>query len=80
MDVSKKDASVAESPVDNTSVRLALDPEDPIQKALAEYQPGSPEEKKLLRKIDLFLVPCLWFMCVLAYVDRNNIVRVFLRN
>ncbi|KAI6085883.1 major facilitator superfamily domain-containing protein [Hypoxylon rubiginosum] len=73
MDVSKKDASVAESPVDNTSVRLALDPEDPIQKALAEYQPGSPEEKKLLRKIDLFLVPCLWFMCVLAYVDRNNI-------
>ncbi|XXH00611.1 catabolic L-serine/threonine dehydratase [Hypoxylon texense] len=72
--MSTKDAaSLAKSPVDTASVQLAADPEDPIQQALAEYQPGTPEEKKLLRKIDLYMIPCLWFMCVLAYVDRNNI-------
>ncbi|KAI1781518.1 major facilitator superfamily domain-containing protein [Hypoxylon cercidicola] len=73
MDASMKDDSVAKSPVDMASVQIAVDPEDPIQKALAEYQPGTPEEKKLLRKIDLYMIPCLWFMCILAYVDRNNI-------
>ncbi|VUC29948.1 unnamed protein product [Clonostachys rosea] len=37
------------------------------------YQPGTEAEKKLLRKIDLYLLPMLWVMCVLAYIDRNNI-------
>ncbi|KAI2628500.1 MFS general substrate transporter [Hypoxylon sp. NC1633] len=73
MDASTKDGSVAKFPVDTASIHLVVDPEDSIQKALEEYQPDTPEEKKLLRKIDLYMIPCLWFMCVLAYVDRNNI-------
>lgn len=44
--------------------------------ALDEYFPGTVAEKKLLRKVDLIMVPSLWFMCVMAYLDRNNIVRM----
>jgi hypothetical protein len=47
---------------------------DGVQERLRNYVPGSDEEKRLVRKIDMFMVPTLWFMCILAYVDRNNIV------
>lgn len=30
------------------------------------------EEKKLLRKIDLFLLPCIWIMYLLSYMDRTK--------
>jgi len=33
-----------------------------LQQALKDYVPGTEEEKKLLRKIDLSLMPCLWIM------------------
>jgi hypothetical protein len=29
------------------------------------------EEKKLLRKIDLFLMPTIWIMYLLSYMDRT---------
>jgi hypothetical protein len=45
---------------------------------VARYQPGSQAEKRLLWQIDLMLLPILWLMCVLAYVDRNNIVKILL--
>jgi hypothetical protein len=41
---------------------------------LANYVPGTDEEKKLVRKIDLYLLPMLWVMYILNYVDRTNIV------
>ncbi|KLO87671.1 Uncharacterized protein Y057_13711 [Fusarium fujikuroi] len=44
-----------------------------LSDALSNYTPGSPEEKKLVRKIDLFLMPILWIMYILNYVDRTNI-------
>jgi sugar phosphate permease len=44
-----------------------------VAKALQNYIPGTPEEKKLLRKIDLRLMPILWVMYILNYVDRTNI-------
>ncbi|KAM0799556.1 major facilitator superfamily domain-containing protein [Usnea florida] len=31
------------------------------------------EEKKLVRKIDLFLLPTIWLMYLLSYIDRTNI-------
>ncbi|CAN9144423.1 unnamed protein product [Alternaria alternata] len=31
------------------------------------------EEKKLVRKIDLFLLPTIWLMYLLSYMDRTNI-------
>ncbi|EGX88215.1 vitamin H transporter, putative [Cordyceps militaris CM01] len=31
------------------------------------------QEKKLVRKIDLYILPCMWFMYLLSYMDRTNI-------
>ncbi|KAI9148213.1 MFS transporter prlL [Paramyrothecium foliicola] len=31
------------------------------------------EEKALVRKIDLYLLPCIWLMYLLSYMDRTNI-------
>ncbi|KAK2609099.1 hypothetical protein QQS21_002326 [Conoideocrella luteorostrata] len=44
-----------------------------LAEALRTYVPNSPEEKKLVRKIDIFLMPILWIMYILNYVDRTNI-------
>lgn len=47
---------------------------DEVARAIQNYTPGTAVEKKMLRKVDLYQIPILWFMCVMAYVDRNNIV------
>jgi hypothetical protein len=57
---------------------LNADPE--LVSALQNYVPGTPEEKRLVRRIDLVLLPCLWWMYVLAYLDRGNIVSSFVRH
>jgi hypothetical protein len=46
-----------------------------LQQALSNYIPETDAEKKLRRKIDLHLMPILWIMYILNYVDRTNIVR-----
>jgi hypothetical protein len=46
-----------------------------VQAALQDYVPDTAEEKKLVRRIDMILVPILWWMYVLAWLDRGNIVR-----
>lgn len=46
-----------------------------ILAALESYVPGTAEEKRLVRKIDFILLPLLWWMYILAYLDRGNIVR-----
>ncbi|KAL4725809.1 hypothetical protein ACLX1H_006483 [Fusarium chlamydosporum] len=51
----------------------ALDDDEELAIALASYVPDTEEEKRLLRKIDFTLLPCLWWMYVLAYLDRGNI-------
>lgn len=49
--------------------------EDPeLALALRSYVPDTPEEKRLVRKIDMILLPCLWWMYILAYLDKGNIV------
>jgi len=45
-----------------------------LQQALKNYVPETEAEKKLRRKIDLHLMPMLWIMYVLNYIDRTNIV------
>ncbi|KAL4949638.1 major facilitator superfamily domain-containing protein [Aspergillus filifer] len=40
---------------------------------VAGYVPGTDEEKRLVRKIDLYLLPCIWIMYLLSYMDRTNI-------
>ncbi|KAL1412688.1 hypothetical protein Q8F55_000435 [Vanrija albida] len=39
----------------------------------AAYVPGSDAEKKLLRKLDMRIVPCIWALYTLSYLDRANI-------
>jgi hypothetical protein len=41
--------------------------------ALRDYVPNTPEEKRLVRKVDFILLPILWWMYVLAHLDRSNI-------
>lgn len=57
---------------EKTSTVLSNEPE--MAEALRNYVPHTAEEKKLVRKIDLFLMPILWIMYILNYVDRTNIV------
>ncbi|KAL4882689.1 major facilitator superfamily domain-containing protein [Aspergillus karnatakaensis] len=40
---------------------------------VAGYIPDTEEERKLVRKIDLFLLPTIWVMYLLSYMDRTNI-------
>jgi hypothetical protein len=47
-----------------------------LAESLRNFIPNTAEEKKLVRKVDLFLMPCLWIMYILNYVDRTNIVRL----
>lgn len=37
------------------------------------YEIDPQAEKKLLRKIDLHVVPILWLLFLLAFLDRTNI-------
>jgi hypothetical protein len=36
------------------------------------YVPDTEEERKLVRKIDLFLLPTIWLMYLLSYMDRTK--------
>lgn len=37
-----------------------------------DYVPGTEAEKKLVRKIDLLLLPMMWIMYLLSYMDRTK--------
>ncbi|WWC92340.1 uncharacterized protein L201_007295 [Kwoniella dendrophila CBS 6074] len=39
----------------------------------ATYTPGSAEEKALVWKIDKRIIPCIWILYTLSYLDRANI-------
>ncbi|OCF43599.1 hypothetical protein I317_02490 [Kwoniella heveanensis CBS 569] len=39
----------------------------------ATYTPGSDAEKALVRKIDKRIIPCIWILYTLSYLDRANI-------
>ncbi|ETN41294.1 uncharacterized protein HMPREF1541_03229 [Cyphellophora europaea CBS 101466] len=49
------------------------DSDEQLDLALRNYVPGSDLEKKLVRKVDWYMIPTLWFMCVLCFLNRNNI-------
>jgi MFS family permease len=42
-------------------------------KATVPFVEDLEMEKRILRKVDLRLIPCLWIMYVLNYLDRSNI-------
>jgi hypothetical protein len=43
-----------------------------VQDVTQDYVPGSDEEKKLVRKIDSFLLPTVFFMYSFSYMDRTK--------
>lgn len=45
---------------------------DDTFEALDGYIPDSQEERKLVRKIDLYLLPTIWLMYLLSYMDRTK--------
>lgn len=48
--------------------------------ALENYAPGSGIEKRLVRKLDFIVLPSLWWMYILSYLDRGNIVSTIRRH
>lgn len=44
--------------------------------AVDDYVPDTEEEKKLVRKIDLFLLPAIWGMYLLSYMVRTMFVTI----
>lgn len=43
-------------------------------KSDSEYDFTPEEEQKLVRKIDMFLLPTIWLMYLLSYMDRTKYV------
>ncbi|KAJ7487834.1 major facilitator superfamily domain-containing protein [Mycena latifolia] len=41
--------------------------------AVGKYQPGTEAERALVRKIDMRIVPTVWLLYVMSYLDRANI-------
>lgn len=41
-------------------------------KSDSEYDFSPEEERKLVRKIDMFLLPTIWLMYLLSYMDRTK--------
>ncbi|EME87423.1 uncharacterized protein MYCFIDRAFT_26809 [Pseudocercospora fijiensis CIRAD86] len=44
-----------------------------VEESSRENEEKAAEEKALVRKIDLYLLPCIWLMYLLSYMDRTNI-------
>lgn len=43
------------------------------QEHAAQWINGTPEEKKLVRKLDWRILPCTWILYLLGFLDRANI-------
>lgn len=44
--------------------------------AAVSYVPDTEEERRLVRKIDTYLLPALWGMYLLSYMDRTKSVPI----
>jgi len=66
---------IASDPTDEKTPKIQYgEAEDAaIIAALQGYVPDTVEEKRLVRKIDFILLPILWWMYILAHLDRSNI-------
>lgn len=57
----------------NDLVETASGGMKPVMNDGTAYVPGTDAEKRLVRKIDKHLLPMLWVMYVMNYIDRTNI-------
>lgn len=66
--------------IGETEVKFTLsDHELELENALENYDPNTDAERRLVRKLDTFMMPTLWIMYILAYIDRQNIVSTRIR-
>lgn len=61
MDPKTEDAQTTEQKMSRFG-NQTLTSEEELSIALQSYIPDTDEEKKLVRKIDFVLLPCLWWM------------------
>lgn len=50
---------------------VVLKADDPSLE-IDRYVPGTDEEKKLVRKIDSYILPMMWVMYLMSYMDRTK--------
>lgn len=50
------------------------------EQAVIDYVPDTEEERRLVRKIDMYLLPAIWGMYLLSYMDRTKSVSIFPRS
>lgn len=66
------------SAAENLEKQEVLEHDDVVAKGneasseMNDYVPGTDAEKKLVRKIDCFLLPMMWVMYLLSYMDRTK--------
>ena len=65
--------SVSDQPIDKPESDDGKVEQAQVEAALDRITWTAEEEKKLVRKIDLFLLPTIWLMYLLSYIDRTNI-------
>lgn len=50
------------------------------EESVIDYVPDTEEERRLVRKIDMYLLPALWGMYLLSYMDRTKSVPITLKS
>ncbi|EON69581.1 hypothetical protein W97_08841 [Coniosporium apollinis CBS 100218] len=68
-----RENSIGGIPVDDMKKQDIEQIEQEIPQTEDEKAAFAAEEKALVRKIDLFLLPTIWLMYLLSYMDRTNI-------
>lgn len=63
----------ADHKMDLGHIESVIQDDPKLSAAAQEYVPGTAEEKRLVRKMDLHLMPILWVMYIFNYIDRTNI-------
>lgn len=59
---------------DEANLDLVEHQEDQEEVTIDDYVPDTEEEKKLVKKIDLYLLPAIWGMYLLSYMVRTMFV------
>jgi hypothetical protein len=59
--------------VDDTANEKDILDQNRARELAENFDPNSPENKALVRKLDWRLVPCTWTLYLLSNVDRSNI-------
>ena len=71
------DAVAEKLNMDETAISEVKEDIEPVPEVSAAYKAA---EKRLVRKLDMTLVPMLWILYLFNYLDRNNIAQARLNS